>query len=105
MPMGYGVMSGISSREVLERFRLSARVQSVEFSGTGGWPRTYAAEHRKTGAQMSPQDSSWIRRMMTVGSFADLKEEIVRASAGLGFENYVLRARFPNLRTGFNEIS
>ena len=41
---------------------------------------------------------------MTVGSFADLKEELVRASAHLGFENYVLRARYPNLRTGFNEI-
>ena len=42
--------------------------------------------------------------MMTVASFADLKEELVRASGNLGFENYVLRARFPNLRTGFNEI-
>jgi DNA-binding CsgD family transcriptional regulator len=41
---------------------------------------------------------------MTVGSFADLKEELVRASATLGFANYALRARYPNLRTGFNEI-
>jgi DNA-binding CsgD family transcriptional regulator len=53
---------------------------------------------------MNPHDSSWIRRVMTVGSFADLKEEIAGAGLELGFENYVLRARYPNLRTGFNEI-
>lgn len=53
---------------------------------------------------MIAHESSWIRRVMTVGSFADLKDELVRASGNLGFGNYVLRARFPNLRTGFNEI-
>jgi DNA-binding CsgD family transcriptional regulator len=53
---------------------------------------------------MNPQDGSWIRRVMTAGSFADLKEELARASAGLGFAHYLLRARYPNLRTGFNEI-
>jgi DNA-binding CsgD family transcriptional regulator len=41
---------------------------------------------------------------MTVGSFADLKEEIARASRDLGFQGYFLRARYPNLRTGFNEL-
>jgi LuxR family transcriptional regulator, quorum-sensing system regulator LasR len=54
---------------------------------------------------MIAQESSWIRGVMTVGSFADLKEELVRASAKLGFGHYALRARYPNLRTGFNEIS
>jgi DNA-binding CsgD family transcriptional regulator len=53
---------------------------------------------------MNPQDHSWIRRIMTVGSFADLKDELVQRSKRLGFEHYVYRARFPNLRTGFNEI-
>lgn len=41
---------------------------------------------------------------MTVGSFADLKEEIARASRDLGFPAFLLRARYPNLRTGFNEL-
>src|SRR5258708_6299152 len=54
---------------------------------------------------MNPQDSSWIRRIMTVGSFADLKDELLRASGELGFEHYGCGARSPNLRTGFTEIS
>jgi DNA-binding CsgD family transcriptional regulator len=53
---------------------------------------------------MNLHDGSWIRRVMTVGSFADLQDELVRASRGLGFQHYILRARYPNLRTGFNEI-
>jgi DNA-binding CsgD family transcriptional regulator len=53
---------------------------------------------------MNAQENAWIRGIMTVGSFADLKDELLRASAGLGFESYMLRARYPNLRTGFNEI-
>ncbi|HEY6863435.1 MAG TPA: LuxR family transcriptional regulator [Burkholderiales bacterium] len=54
---------------------------------------------------MNAQESSWIRRVMTAGSFADLKDELAHAAAGLGFAHYALRARYPNLRTGFNEIS
>ena len=53
---------------------------------------------------MTAQENTWIRRVMTVGSFADLKDELARAAASLGFTNYALRARYPNLRTGFNEI-
>jgi DNA-binding CsgD family transcriptional regulator len=55
-------------------------------------------------ARMNAQDNSWIRRVMTVGSFADLKDELTRTGAGLGFAHYSFRARYPNLRTGFNEI-
>jgi DNA-binding CsgD family transcriptional regulator len=53
---------------------------------------------------MNAQENAWIRGIMTVCSFVDLKEELARAAVGLGFENYMLRARYPNLRTGFNEI-
>jgi DNA-binding CsgD family transcriptional regulator len=53
---------------------------------------------------MIAHESSWIRRVMTVGSFADLKDELAHAAGGLGFAHYTLRARYPNLRTGFNEI-
>jgi DNA-binding CsgD family transcriptional regulator len=53
---------------------------------------------------MNAQENAWIRAIMTVGSFADLKDELGRAAAGLGFESFMLRARYPNLRTGFNEI-
>jgi DNA-binding CsgD family transcriptional regulator len=53
---------------------------------------------------MITQERSWIRVVMTVGSFADLKQELARTTASLGFSNYSLRARYPNLRTGFNEI-
>jgi len=53
---------------------------------------------------MIAQETNWIRRFMTVGAFADLKEELARAAGSLGFGHYVLRARYPGLRTGFNEI-
>src|SRR5215471_629127 len=53
---------------------------------------------------MNPQDTSWIRRFMMVGSLADLKAEIAQAAERLQFQHYVYRARFPNLRTGYNEI-
>lgn len=52
---------------------------------------------------MNAQDN-WVRRVMTVASFPGLKAELQDASRKLGFDHFVHRARFPTLRTGFDEI-